>query len=145
MCPEGVLEVRAPAKINLFLEVLGKRADGYHEIRSLVVPVAVYDELRLQAVDGGIRLFETASVFAEVDDGEKFGRQTIEHRNLALVMDAPAQGKKNEQLQAAIRMVRGAVESVAGAVGGAGVRVDVEATDRAIFCSFVASPSSISR
>jgi 4-diphosphocytidyl-2-C-methyl-D-erythritol kinase len=37
--------VRAPAKVNLFLEVLGKRPDGYHEIATLMVTVGLYDRL----------------------------------------------------------------------------------------------------
>src|SRR5436189_5770136 len=37
--------VWAPAKVNLFLEVLGKRADGYHEIATLMVAVRLYDTL----------------------------------------------------------------------------------------------------
>ncbi|CAN5598539.1 4-(cytidine 5'-diphospho)-2-C-methyl-D-erythritol kinase [soil metagenome] len=40
--------VWAPAKINLFLEVLAKRADGYHEIASLMVAVSLYDTLVLE-------------------------------------------------------------------------------------------------
>jgi 4-diphosphocytidyl-2-C-methyl-D-erythritol kinase len=39
------LEVLAPAKLNLFLEVLGKRSDGFHEIETLMVPIALYDTL----------------------------------------------------------------------------------------------------
>jgi 4-diphosphocytidyl-2-C-methyl-D-erythritol kinase len=35
--------VWAPAKINLFLEVLARRPDGYHEIASLMVAVSLYD------------------------------------------------------------------------------------------------------
>lgn len=35
----------APAKLNLFLEVLAKRPDGYHEIESLMVAVDLYDTL----------------------------------------------------------------------------------------------------
>lgn len=35
----------APAKINLTLEVLGKRNDGYHEVRMLMAGVALFDEL----------------------------------------------------------------------------------------------------
>jgi 4-diphosphocytidyl-2C-methyl-D-erythritol kinase len=31
----------APAKINLTLEVLARRDDGYHMLRSLMVPVAL--------------------------------------------------------------------------------------------------------
>ena len=28
-----------PAKINLWLEVIGKRADGYHELSTLMLPI----------------------------------------------------------------------------------------------------------
>src|SRR5437762_13419176 len=37
--------VRAPAKVNLFLEVLARRPDGYHEIATLMVAVSLYDRL----------------------------------------------------------------------------------------------------
>ena len=37
--------VWAPAKVNLFLEVLGKRPDGYHEIATLMVALRRYDTL----------------------------------------------------------------------------------------------------
>lgn len=40
------LKILAPGKINLALEVLGKRDDGFHEIRSLMVSVGLHDELR---------------------------------------------------------------------------------------------------
>ncbi len=42
----SVLEVRAPAKVNLSLEVLGKRADGFHEIRTVMQAVSLCDTLR---------------------------------------------------------------------------------------------------
>jgi 4-diphosphocytidyl-2-C-methyl-D-erythritol kinase len=40
--------VQTPAKLNLFLEVLGKRDDGYHEIESLVVPIDLFDVLTFE-------------------------------------------------------------------------------------------------
>jgi len=46
---------RAPAKVNLTLHVLGRRSDGYHEIRSLMVPLSLADELEVgvgATVDG---------------------------------------------------------------------------------------------
>ena len=43
MTVAGGVEVLAPAKLNLFLEVLGRRPDGYHEIESLMVAVNLYD------------------------------------------------------------------------------------------------------
>lgn len=42
------LEVLAPAKLNLFLEVLGKRDDGFHEIETLMYPIGLYDTLVVQ-------------------------------------------------------------------------------------------------
>lgn len=39
--------VWAPAKVNLFLEILGKRADGYHEIATLMVAIRLFDTLIL--------------------------------------------------------------------------------------------------
>jgi 4-diphosphocytidyl-2-C-methyl-D-erythritol kinase len=41
---DGV-EVLAPAKLNLFLEIHGRRADGYHDLESLMVTVDLYDTL----------------------------------------------------------------------------------------------------
>ena len=38
----------APGKLNLTLEVLGKRPDGYHEIRSLVQTVNLCDTLSFE-------------------------------------------------------------------------------------------------
>jgi 4-diphosphocytidyl-2-C-methyl-D-erythritol kinase len=39
------IEVQAPAKLNLFLELLGKRSDGYHEIETLIVGIQIFDTL----------------------------------------------------------------------------------------------------
>jgi 4-diphosphocytidyl-2-C-methyl-D-erythritol kinase len=50
----GLLErlgVQAPAKINLTLEILGRRDDGYHALRSVMVPIALADELAFQPSD----------------------------------------------------------------------------------------------
>jgi 4-diphosphocytidyl-2-C-methyl-D-erythritol kinase len=41
----GGVEVLAPAKLNLFLEVLGRRPDGYHELETLMVAVSLHDTL----------------------------------------------------------------------------------------------------
>ncbi len=40
-----MVEVKAPAKINLTLEVLAKRPDGFHEIRSVIQTIGLYDSL----------------------------------------------------------------------------------------------------
>lgn len=43
-----MLTILAPAKLNLTLEVLGKRTDGYHEIRSLVQTISLCDTLSFE-------------------------------------------------------------------------------------------------
>lgn len=45
--------VEAPAKINLHLEVLGKRPDGYHELESLMVTVSLADILTFESAKTG--------------------------------------------------------------------------------------------
>jgi len=54
----GGVEVLAPAKLNLFLEVLARRPDGYHEIESLMVTVDLYDTLTVTALDSGAIVLE---------------------------------------------------------------------------------------
>ena len=39
--------LRCPAKLNLFLEILGRRPDGYHELSTVMAPVGLYDTLTL--------------------------------------------------------------------------------------------------
>jgi 4-diphosphocytidyl-2-C-methyl-D-erythritol kinase len=48
-----MLVLKAPAKINLTLEILSRRADGYHTLRSVMVPVGLYDEIELEPAAEG--------------------------------------------------------------------------------------------
>jgi 4-diphosphocytidyl-2-C-methyl-D-erythritol kinase len=43
-----MIETFAPAKVNLTLEVLGKRPDGYHEVRSVIQTIGLGDYLRFE-------------------------------------------------------------------------------------------------
>ena len=46
-----LVEVSVPAKINLWLEVIRKREDGYHDLSSLMLPVGIYDTLELESCE----------------------------------------------------------------------------------------------
>jgi 4-diphosphocytidyl-2-C-methyl-D-erythritol kinase len=48
--------VTAPAKINLFLEVHGRKEDGYHNIESIMQTVSLCDTLIAERTDSGITL-----------------------------------------------------------------------------------------
>ncbi|HEY8966069.1 MAG TPA: 4-(cytidine 5'-diphospho)-2-C-methyl-D-erythritol kinase [Candidatus Methylacidiphilales bacterium] len=49
---EKKIEVFAPAKINLYLKIVGKRPDGFHELETLMVPITVGDRLAVSLVGG---------------------------------------------------------------------------------------------
>ena len=55
--PRRPLHLRAHAKVNLALEVLGRRDDGYHELRTLFQTISLHDDivLRPRAKDVTIR------------------------------------------------------------------------------------------
>jgi 4-diphosphocytidyl-2-C-methyl-D-erythritol kinase len=51
------VRVWAPAKVNLYLEVLARRSDGYHELATLMVAVSLYDSLEFREdAAGAVRL-----------------------------------------------------------------------------------------
>lgn len=51
------IEIKAYAKINLSLGVLGRRTDGYHELQSVMQSVDLFDTVMIQKTEGeGIRL-----------------------------------------------------------------------------------------
>ena len=46
-----MLRLLAPAKVNLTFEVLGRRADGYHEVRTILQAISLADEVTFEASD----------------------------------------------------------------------------------------------
>ena len=48
----GTLHLRAPAKLNLFLHIVGQRPDGYHELQTVFQLLDFYDELSFSVVAG---------------------------------------------------------------------------------------------
>ena len=50
------IHIRAPAKLNLFLEVLRKRPDGYHELVTVMQRISLYDLLTFEPAASGIEI-----------------------------------------------------------------------------------------
>lgn len=48
------IEVLAPAKVNLFLEILAKREDGYHEIETVYQAISLCDRIRVEPGPPGL-------------------------------------------------------------------------------------------
>ena len=47
--PDKIIE-KSPAKINLFLKIINKRDDGYHNIRTGITFIDLYDEISVQQI-----------------------------------------------------------------------------------------------
>jgi 4-diphosphocytidyl-2-C-methyl-D-erythritol kinase len=50
------LEKKSPCKVNLILNILGKRADGFHELETVMQPVPICDEMTFERAGSGLRL-----------------------------------------------------------------------------------------
>lgn len=50
------LTKQSPCKVNLLLNILGKRADGFHELETVMQPINLCDELTFERVNSGITL-----------------------------------------------------------------------------------------
>ncbi len=48
-----VATATAPAKLNLFLHILGRRPDGYHELQTLFQLIDLRDDVRIETTDDG--------------------------------------------------------------------------------------------
>ncbi len=66
----------APAKLNLFLNIVGRRADGYHEIQTVFQLVDLVDELRFEPRDDDRVVCRSGH--ADITDGEDLVTQAAE-------------------------------------------------------------------
>ena len=67
--PDDVIELPAPAKLNLFLHIVGRRADGYHELQTVFQFVDLEDRVRIAPrADGLLRRTVAIPGVAEADD-----------------------------------------------------------------------------
>src|SRR5438045_8494693 len=76
-------EVRIPAfaKINLRLDILGKRADGFHELRTIFQTISVHDELRLHTS-------RRPAITLTVEGNQTLSAEPVEKNLVYLAVDA---------------------------------------------------------
>ena len=77
--PVNEVVIPSPAKINLFLEIVSRRPDGYHEIESIMQLVDLCDEVRLRRQRRGIRVQVSGAELPE-------GRGNLAYRAAALLL-----------------------------------------------------------
>jgi 4-diphosphocytidyl-2-C-methyl-D-erythritol kinase len=80
MGPVGVMKILSPAKINLFLQVVGKRPDGYHELLTLMCCIGLYDIISMN--------FEQEEITVHCDDVDVPSDETnLAHQAAAIFYD----------------------------------------------------------
>jgi 4-diphosphocytidyl-2-C-methyl-D-erythritol kinase len=52
----SILSRQSGCKVNLLLNILGKRPDGFHELETIMQPIALFDELRFEQSASGVQL-----------------------------------------------------------------------------------------
>jgi 4-diphosphocytidyl-2-C-methyl-D-erythritol kinase len=113
--------VLAPAKINLTLEILGRGDDGYHALRSVMVPIALADELA----------FEPAERFAFACEPPSLAPDNLVTRAFARIgrSDAPVRVALRKRVPAGAGLGGGSSDAASvlraamgGAFGDAGAR-----------------------
>jgi 4-diphosphocytidyl-2-C-methyl-D-erythritol kinase len=82
----SAVNVPAPAKINLFLYVTGRRPDGYHELFTLMACVGLYDILELEFCRRGVSVVCTDPTVPE-------GEPNTAYRAAVRFFDALAAGR----------------------------------------------------
>lgn len=108
----------APAKLNLFLEILGKRPDGFHELETLMVTVGLYDSLSFTEERSGrilLRCFPATSV-AESSGGTS---SIVPEDETNLVVRAARLLREHAGVQQGVRIaLRKRIPAAAGLAGG---------------------------
>lgn len=74
------IKMQGRAKINISLDVLKRRTDGYHEVKMIMQQVNLYDEITLETINDGI-ILETNCEYIPIDEGN------IAYKAAKLMMD----------------------------------------------------------
>ncbi len=80
------MKIRAPAKINLNLRVLGRRRDGYHLLDTVMLPVSLYDEIEIQRIRSPEGKKKPNIEVSCAHPGVPSGEQNIVHRAARLIL-----------------------------------------------------------
>jgi 4-diphosphocytidyl-2-C-methyl-D-erythritol kinase len=78
------IRVRAPAKVNLFLRVLGRRPDGFHDLETLIVPIDLADRLEIHAHSDPSQFRTLALSLEVVGEPDRVRGVPVDESNLVL-------------------------------------------------------------
>lgn len=100
---DNQLEIAAPAKVNLFLELLGRRDDGFHELETVMSSVALYDHLRFSLRDDSdIKLsisYPKSPFWLREQDDIPTDKRNLICKSIELVRNVAAEAGESETCQ----------------------------------------------
>jgi 4-diphosphocytidyl-2-C-methyl-D-erythritol kinase len=120
---EAGWEITVPAKLNLFLEVLGKRPDGYHELDTIMAGISLVDRLIVKptsnaAIDFSVRSLNSEG-FVRLDESDAAWEVPADQSNLVLKALESLRRELGIKDGLAVELWKG-IPSQAGLGGGSG-------------------------
>lgn len=91
---KGAIKISAHAKINLYLDVLGKRVDGYHNIQSVMQSLELSDELLITPHDDDIMVEVSPPINIPMEDNLVFKAAKMLQQEAREPLSAKIQIKK---------------------------------------------------
>lgn len=112
MFQKDTIFIKAAGKINLYLDIQGKRSDGYHNLQSILVPVNIYDDIEI------IHLDDEVSVEVEYEFEHLDKISYIEEKDNIVYKIAIALKKLTGYSGGALIKIRKRIPMAAGLGGG---------------------------
>ena len=129
------IRVRVPSKVNLFLSVRGRRADGYHELVTVFQTLSIHDTIVAEFDGSPVSAHPAARRYMELDFSVEAGEGVpADSKNLAVraarrLMDAAGVGTTNGDGQQSVPVTRlHLAKQIPVAAGMAGGSADAAAT-----------------
>src|SRR5262252_9823444 len=79
------MQSQAPAKINVYLRIVGRRPDGYHLLDSLMVPISLYDDIHITVAQQRAAHSGAALVIRCDDPAVPGGETNLAYKAAALI------------------------------------------------------------
>lgn len=121
------VKIEAPAKINLTLDVIGVRPNGYHDVCMVMQTIGIHDTVEIIGIPEGIRLVLTnpMSKMGEgcVGDYVPCDEHNIAYKAAALFLETLKEKSAGEPAQHAAPMTTGEADAEGKTLGGVEVRI----------------------
>lgn len=84
-----------PAKLNLFLEILGRREDGFHELETAMIAISLFDSIRLKSSHDGLIGLQVRAAYHDqhLDSANEVATRALEQGGIRGLAEWKAQNK----------------------------------------------------